>query len=96
MFVLSSQNGGQLLAIMDTLGVADSPKARDIQQTISDLEGRYDALQEAVVEKQHRLNDAFVSHCRFTLLEIAEKHNCMYVRISAIAHLSSLTALRDV
>ena len=73
MFVLSSQNGGQLLAIMDALGVADSPKARDIQQTISDLEGRYDALQEAVVEKQHRLNDAFVSHRRFALLETIGK-----------------------
>ena len=70
---------------MDALGVADSPKARDIQQTIADAERRYDALQESVVEKQHRVNDAYVSHVIVvSVVTLSSLILDFFVRITAV------------
>ena len=52
--------GSDLIRILEELDCHDTPKAREIQATVEDFQARYDQIQEDVVDKQHRLNDAMV------------------------------------
>ena len=50
--------GDDLLAILEALDCADTPKAREIQNTVEGVAGKYDFIQEGVVDKQHRITKA--------------------------------------
>lgn len=52
--------GSDLVQILEELDCKDTPKAREIQGTVENVQTRYDQIQEEVVDKQHRLNDALV------------------------------------
>ena len=52
--------GADLVQILEELDCKDTPKAREIQGTVDSYQKRYDQIQEQVVEKQHKLNDAVV------------------------------------
>ena len=52
--------GTDLVHILEELDCKDTPKAREITATVEDVQTRYDQIQEEVVDKQHKLNDAVV------------------------------------
>ena len=53
--------GEELVAILDVLGCKDTPKAHEIEETISSYASKYDGLQEDLSDKQHKLNAAIVA-----------------------------------
>ena len=50
--------GDDLLGILEALDCGDTPKAREIQETMEDVGTKYDHIQEEVVDKQHRITKA--------------------------------------
>ncbi len=55
-----SRVGHELIGILEELDCKDTPKAREIQATVDEIQNRYDQVQESVVDKQHTLNAAMV------------------------------------
>ena len=52
--------GHDLIQILEELDCRDSPKAREIQNTVDTAQTSFDRIQEGVVDKQHKLNAAVV------------------------------------
>ena len=52
--------GKDLLAILEELECLDTPKAREIKGVLESVQAKFDEIQENVVDKQHRLNQAVV------------------------------------
>ncbi len=47
-----------MIGILEALDCKDTPKAREIEDTVENVGNKFDHIQEAVVEKQHALNAA--------------------------------------
>ena len=52
--------GGELIAILEELDCKDTPKAKEIQKTVDQIQTLFDQVQETTVDKQHKLNNAIV------------------------------------
>ena len=55
-----SKVGQELIAILEELDCKDTPKAKEIQNTVDQIQGMFDKIQETTVDKQHKLNSAIV------------------------------------
>jgi hypothetical protein len=53
-----SKIGHELIAILEELDCKDTPKAKEIQNTVDQIQTVFDQLQETTVDKQHKLNNA--------------------------------------
>ncbi len=52
--------GDELVGILEALDCKDTPKAREIEDTVCSMQTKFDQIQEELVDKQHKLNAAVV------------------------------------
>ena len=53
--------GEELLDMLDAMDCGKTPKAREIRESMDHAAQRYDQMQAALTDRQHRLNDILVS-----------------------------------